>query len=165
MVAKHLIIFILFYFFAVLQNSFFVHFNLFGAVPNLVFILFCLVVFYEDKKSYIQLIAYSILAGLLLDFYLQTYFGTSIVLLLVLGFCIKKSTLMLQERRDDKFPIIYFLPLFIVSLMVYDLAVGSTGGLIAKIIYNLVAGAVAFYLYKKFISANVEDRQLKLFRK
>ena len=48
---KTLVVIILFYIFALLQSSFFVHFSLLGAVPNLVFAFFALLVFFEKKGT------------------------------------------------------------------------------------------------------------------
>ena len=162
---KSIFIIILFYFFAVLQNSFFAHFSLFGAVPNLVFIFFFLLIFFQKNNGYRNIFLYSIFAGLFLDIFSYTYLGVSVILLLLIGLIIKKVKSLLQENKDNEFPFIYFLPLFIISLILYDslliifvakfnlmLALTSFNrGFIAEVIYNLVISCLAFYLYKNLL--------------
>ncbi|MGA2417823.1 MAG: rod shape-determining protein MreD [Candidatus Staskawiczbacteria bacterium] len=176
---KYFIIIVLFYFLEILQNSFFVHFNLFGAIPNLVFVLFFLLVYFDDSKNYYQIVFYAISAGLFLDLFSSTYFGVSITLLLLIGFLIKKAQAVLQEKKNNKFPFVYFLPLFIISLLVYSLLLAFflykfniikiissiNGGFAAEIVYDLLFASITFYIYKKFLQSGINDRQLKLFSK
>ena len=167
---KILITIILFYLFAVLQNSFFVHFNLFGAVPNLVFIFFFLITFFDKSKKYYRAIFYAVVAGLFLDLFSYSYFGVSVIILLLVGFFLKKVQSSLQEKKDNKFPFIYFLPLFIFSFAGYDLLFNLFVGnfskiIIAEIVYNLFAACIAFYIYRIFFAKNNGNRQLKLFAK
>ncbi|MCX6719660.1 MAG: rod shape-determining protein MreD [Candidatus Staskawiczbacteria bacterium] len=177
---KYLVIFLLFYLFAMLQNSFFAHFNLFGAVPNIVFILFFVLVFYCTRgrsTSGLEISFYAISAGLFLDFLSSTYFGVSIILLLIIGFFAKTAQSFLQEKRNDKFPIIYFLPLLLASLLAYDLLLGIFSNkfnltqaflgfgqtLLPEIIYNLLVAIEVLYFNRKLIKTNTEDHQLRLF--
>lgn len=163
---KYLVITVLFYLFAVLQNSFFAHFNLFGEIPNLVFIIFFLLIFFEPKrpKGYpnYQVIFYAISAGLFLDFFAQTYFGVSIFILMVIGVATKKIQTLLREKISNQFPFIYFLPLFLVSLIIYNLLLNVFS--ISGIIFNLLIACVFFYIYKKFFVSGLDDRQLKLIK-
>jgi len=166
---KILAVILLFYFFALLQNSFLTHFNLFGAIPNLVFTLFFLLVFFEKKDPsacaginyYIIFLA--ITAGFFLDILSYTYLGPSIVLLIIIGFLLKKTQSLLKNSGDNH-PFIYFLPLFIIFLLAYDLLLGlylyfldpnkiiiSIGiETIFSIIYNSLVASAFFYIYKKF---------------
>ena len=164
-----LIIFFIFYFFAILQSSFLVHFGLFGAVPNLIFILFFLLLFFEHKSAYYKVIFYAIIAGLFLDLLASTYFGISIALLLIIGLLVKNAQNMLRENRNDEFPIIYFLPLFIISLLVYDLILNPFTsfnlGFASEIVYSAIVAVVGYYIYKKIIGPGADDRQLRLFMK
>jgi cell shape-determining protein MreD len=135
---KTLVIIFLFYFFTLLQNSFFPHFNLFGAIPNLVFILFFLLVFFSSSteniignkkesrhplrrmsKNY-QVIFLAITAGIFLDFFSYTYLGPSIAIFIIIGFLLKNIQSLLKNK-EDSCPFIYFLPLFTFFLLVYDL--------------------------------------------
>jgi len=172
---KYIFIVLLFYLFSILQNSFFVHFSLFGAIPNLVFVFFFLLAFFEPKNNHYQIVFYAISAGLFLDFFSYTYFGVSIILLLLIGSAMKKIQAILHEKRDDRFPLLYFLPLFTISLIFYDLLLNVflnkfnlaqivSGFSISEIIYNLLFASVAFYVYKKFLGLRFDDRQLALFR-
>src|ERR1035437_4047733 len=119
-----LAIILIFYLFALLQNSFFAQFNLFGAVPNLVFIFFFLLVFFEKPNTYLpgnyQIIFLALIAGIFLDFLSFTYLGSSIMLLLGIGFSVKGVQSMLSNRDNDR-PFFYFLPLFIIFFLVYQL--------------------------------------------
>jgi len=164
---KYLIIIILFYFFAVMQNSFFAYFNLLGVVPNFVFILFFLLVFFEKKSNYYQIIFYATTAGLFLDIFSTAYFGTSIAVLLFLGFLTKQAQGILFEKKNNNSPFIYFLPFFIITLTVYDLLLGfmlNFWGFAAEIAYNLLFAGIAFYICKKFLKLGADDRQLSLFK-
>jgi rod shape-determining protein MreD len=147
----YIIIFFLFYLFALLQNSFFVHFNLFGAFPNLVFIFFFLLLFFDKKKSYFNVIIFSLFAGFFLDISSYSYFGESIILLLIIGVLSKKIQSQLQEKENDKFPFVYFLSLFIFSYIVYDLVLNFNLSwvFLPKIIYNVLVAGLVFYVYKK----------------
>lgn len=159
---KTLIIIILFYFFALLQNSFFIHFNLFGAVPNLVFILFFLLVFFEKKNHNYPVILWAIVAGLFLDIFSDASFGVSIVLLIIIGLLIKKAQELLKNREDNR-PFAYFWPLFTVFfvlyeslLMIYVRFFDSSHALInfnlsflSGVIYSLVFGIIGFFIIKK----------------
>ena len=161
---KLLAIIFLFYLFALLQNSFFSHFNLFGAVPNLVFILFFLLIFFTGKGKNYQIICIAATAGIFLDLFSYTYLGPSIVLLIIIGFLIKNAQSLLKNREDSH-PFIYFVPLLIISLLAYDLflslylyfldqnksAITFGLGTIFYVIYNLLIASILFYIYKKFL--------------
>jgi rod shape-determining protein MreD len=176
---KLLFIIFLFYLFALLQNSFFKYFNLFGAIPNLVLVFFFLLIFFSQQKRNLAFtgenIFYAIIAGILLDIFSYTYIGPSIILLIVLGFLLKKSQSMLKNR-DDNYPIVYFYPLLILFLLAYNLLMGLylyfsglnisiinfNFGTILTIIYNLIVASVFFYSYK--LIANGKKIQNKKFR-
>ena len=168
---------ILFYFLAILQSSFFVHFSLFGAFPNLIFILYFLLVFFEARKKEYNIFAYAVIAGLLLDIFYQTFFGISVAILLIAGFSVKKIQSSLQEK-NDKFPIGYFLLLFTIAFIIYQtmlvlylrfidplhVAIGINWQSLFDLVYNLVCAAIGFYIYKKVVKISGDDRQLRLFQ-
>jgi rod shape-determining protein MreD len=162
---KFLIIILFFYIFALLQNSFFSHFNLFGAVPNLIFLFFFLLVFFLGKNNIYQVVFLAAIAGFFLDVFSFTYLGFSIVLLLIIGFLLKKTQSLLKNRQDN-YSFIYFLPLFIIFLLIYNAFSGMTfsSQVIFSIIYNSLAVSVLYYFYKKFFHEAVDDRQLNLFK-
>jgi len=160
---KILVIIILFYFFALLQSSFFTHFNLFGIVPNLVFIFFSLLVFFQQKNKTHQLIFLAIIAGFVLDIFSYTYLGPSIVSLIVTGFLLKKIQSLLKNREDSR-PFIYFLPLFLVCFTVYEvlfavylrfldpshILLSFNFKFLVEAVYNLVFASIGFWIMKKY---------------
>lgn len=177
--AKYLIIVILFYFFAVLQNSFFVHLNLLGTTPNFVFIFFLLLVFFSARGGPAfgwEEIFYAITAGLFLDVFSSAHLGASVVMLIIIGFLTKKICLLLSEK-NDKYPFAYFLSLFFISFIIYNLFFGLyffwvfgkdfvdiNWRLAAGLIYNLLSASVIFWVYKIFFSHRMDNRQLSLFK-
>lgn len=163
---KILAIFILFFLFALLQSSFFSQLSILGAIPNLVFVFFFILVFFNGPKGYpngnSQVILLSLLAGIFLDIFSYNYLGPSIILLLALGFLLKKIQSLLKNKEDN-YPFVYFAPLFIIffasfevllmaylrffdsshAMMVFDLK------FIVGIIYNLIFAFIFFCIYKK----------------
>jgi rod shape-determining protein MreD len=156
-----LITILLFYFFSLLQNAFFVHFSLAGAGPNLVFILFFLTVFFSQKKSGYLIFFYAVVSGLLLDFFTYAHFGLSVVLLIIIG-CLAKKMQMALKEKEDKRPFSQFLPLFLIWLLAYEFSsmlylrfidsshilMGFGAGFFAGIIYNLFMASVFFFIFK-----------------
>ena len=159
---KPLVIIILLYFFVLLQNSFFVHFSFFGSMPNLVFIYFFLLAFFLKKDKNYQIVYLSAIAGALLDVYSYTYLGPSIIILLALGFLLKKTQAMLKNKGDN-FPFSYFLPLFLVFFVSYEILLtfylkffdlssflmSFDVRFLAGVVYNLLFASIFFYIYKK----------------
>jgi hypothetical protein len=165
---KLLVIIFLFYFFALLQNSFLIYFDLFGAIPNLVFILFFLLVFFEKKNKVGQtynnyiVVSIAILAGTFSDIFSYVYLGISIIILMIIGITLKNIQLALMNTEEN-YPFIYFLPLFIISLLVYNFVLDLyifaeepikiitffSIGTVISLIYNLFIASVLFYIYKK----------------
>ncbi len=163
---------LLFYFFAILQVSFFVHFAILGAILNPVFILFMLVVFFLPKKIDYRIFMYAIIAGLLLDAFSYTYFGISVILLFIVGYLFKKMQITLKETGDGYSPAQFFT-LFLLWFAVYEimqilyyklfdpLHVSMLFGVsfFACIAYNAVVALVGFYIFKKIksLNANVQS--------
>ena len=149
--------------FALLQGSFLTHFTFFGAIPNLVFILFFLLVFFEKFNQSYEVVLLSLVAGGLLDVISPyKYIGPSVILLVLIGILLKKAQSALKNK-DDGYPYAYFLPLFVVFLLAYELSLGlylffidpakivSNFGLstIINMTYNSVVASIMFYIYKK----------------
>lgn len=167
---KYFIIVILFYLSTLLQNSFFIHFNLFGVSPNLVFILFFLLIFFSVGARHRwypgwEEIFFAVTAGILLDIFFHAYLGMSVVLLIIVAFLLKNTQLLLKSRKD-RFPFIYFAPLFIIFLLVYNFLFDLLSYFLYQsrittifatitifvIIYNLFIASVFFYIYKIFLA-------------
>ncbi|MBI3631479.1 MAG: hypothetical protein HY219_01260 [Candidatus Staskawiczbacteria bacterium] len=160
---KLLIIFLLFGLLGILQTSFLVHFNIMGAVLNLIFILFFLTVFFEESQKYIQGIFSAVAAGFFLDALSSFYFGVSIVSLLIIYSAIKYTIYLLKKKRD-KYPIVYFTPLFVLFFIIYNLSLTIVVYFldashlmpvfdwifIIEIFYNLIFAFFGFYICKKF---------------
>jgi rod shape-determining protein MreD len=164
---KYLSLVLLFYFLAVLQNSFFGQFTLFGGFLLPVFILFFTVVFFEGNKNYNHILFYSVVAGFFLDVFLNLYFGISIIGLLIAGLIAKKIQNSLQGKTD-KYPVSYFIPIFLVAFLVYNLISSllinitdaSRPVLVFSwndaygLFYNLLISIIVFYAYKRIFLKN-----------
>lgn len=171
------------YFLILFQNSFLIHFNIFGVFPNLILILVCLLSFFsaqglargeyasgvgpasggENPHQYFGLIPV-IAAGFFLDIFSDSFFGISAIFLIVIYFFIKKSIHLLRDI-SKKYSIVYFIPLFIISLLLYNLLFGlffyflnyfvfSLSAFLVflmEIIYNLPFAIIGFYLFKKVL--------------
>jgi rod shape-determining protein MreD len=141
----------LFYFFALLQNSFFTHFAFAGVTPNLVFSLFFVLLFFSGKSKFSPIFL-AIFSGIILDIFSVAYFGTSIIILTVIALLFKKIQNSLMEGEDSR-PFIFFVPLFAVALVLYDLLINSTNlnpHFFIWLSLNVLCGAILFLLVKKF---------------
>ena len=145
---------VLFYLFAILQNSFFIYFNLFGAVPNIIFILFFMLVFFSKKNSYYSAIFFAIIAGIFLDILSISGFGVSIILLILIGLSIKKIQALLKENKDS-YPFGSFLIIFLTSLLTYNLlsqnlSISFNLMFFMEIFYSSALAIFGFFTCKKF---------------
>lgn len=172
---KYPISFLLFYIFALLQASFFAHFNIFGAVPDLIFILFFILLFFSDSHASpfsLEKIFYAVVAGTLLDVFSYSYFGSSVVILLAEILLFKKLFNSLQVK-EEKYPIGYFLFIYAIFFLIYTgvsalsiyfknrslLALGFSWMFLSKTVYDLFVAAIGFYIYKKlFVKKSVVRR-------
>jgi len=173
---KYLITILLFYFFALLQSSFFIYFNVFGAVPNLIFVLYFTVIFFDKKNNYYSAIFYAMLAGLFLDIFSTYKIGLSIVLLVIIGILIKKVQSSLSETKDD-YSFAHFAILFFASFLIYHLSLKAclyflnpnfialtlNFKFLAELMYSLFFGAVGFYICKNLLKLDKNNKQNKFF--
>ena len=162
---KALFLIFLFYLFSLLQSSFFPYFNILGSVPNLVFILFFSIVFFDKKDRIYPTIIWAIIAGIFLDIFSYTRLGPSILSLVIVGFLLKKTQSALR-RQEDNHPFVYFLPLFLVSFILYEFLLSAymrffdpshywmSFGLstVGGIIYNLLFASLVFLVFKKILT-------------
>jgi len=161
---KILFIIITFFLFALWQSSFFMHFNLFGAAPNLVFVLFFLLIFFNRNIKNYQIVCLSF-AGIFLDILSYIYnIGTSILIFTIVGLLFKGTRLLLRNTNDD-YPFAYFLPLFLVFFCVYDALlmaylrffdfshaiIGFDFKLLAQVVYSLFFAVIGFWFFKKYV--------------
>jgi cell shape-determining protein MreD len=164
---KLLTIAVLFYVLGLIQNSFFVHFNIFGTVPNFIFTLFFILIFFSfyEKNYGWEALIYSVIAGFFLDIFYYSYFGASFLLFLIISIVVKKIFNYLKQKKE-KYPIAYFVLLFFVSLIIYEALlrayfyffIDAEPKIISwdlgwvfliKIIYSLVFAIIGFFIYKK----------------
>src|SRR3989344_8367651 len=155
---KQIIIVALFFLFTLLQASFLPYFNILGAVPNLVFIMFFTIAFFENKHSYALGFFTAVVAGFFLDMILPFFFGISILSLIAIYFLAKLAGHFLREG-EDKYPMKYFIPMFSVAFVAYYAAlyvlssfakVQSDFGVVTGISlgYSLVFALIGFFVYK-----------------
>jgi rod shape-determining protein MreD len=164
MFKKLLLVVLLFYLFALMQNSFLIHFNLFGVSPNLVFILYFLFVFFS--KEHLESFIYAIIAGTLLDLFWYNYLGPSIIFLIFIAFLLKKTQSLLSYGEDN-YPFIYFFPIFLIYFCIYKVAfmvylqfidpayasVVFNLGFIFELLYNLLFASIGYWILKKIKNA------------
>lgn len=184
---KYPILILAFYFLALFQASFFAHFSVLGIVPNFVFIFFFLIVFLSvadsisapklGPKIFWKNLFYAILAGFFLDLFYFPFFGASIISLVIISVSAQKIFSSLREQKD-KYPLNYFLILFLGSFLFYEIASALSVYFISngkfflinfgwvfvfKIMYNLLVAFVGFYICKYLQKLYASNRQLKLF--
>lgn len=180
---KYPIIILAFLILTLLQVSFLPHFNIMGITPNLIFILFFVLIFFDlssykslANKSkfdeYHQDIFLVILAGLILDLLGYYYFGVAIISLLLAYIFIKITFYFIKERREN-YLLSYFLFIFLISFAIYNtlfylfthfpnIKFDVNQYVFIKLIYNLSFAFAGFFIYK-FFNKTGADRQLKLF--
>ncbi len=168
---KYLILIPIFYLLVILQESFLIHFKVFGAALNLVLIAVVLVNFFgSDKKSFG--IFTGILGGLILDLSSVFPFGTFIVTLAILSFLIQKTVSFFQKSNLLSFSAVFLFSFCFYRLFSSLLAAGigfclqmwmgaSFGGSVVSFlnfgpktlgwgfVYNIIFAAVAFLVLQK----------------
>ena len=88
MIKKILILVIIFYILVLFQSSFLVHFPMAGVVPNLVFILIVLLIFFEGTKKNTAIVS-AFIGGFFLDVFSGKFIGFYILIFLGLSILIK----------------------------------------------------------------------------
>lgn len=137
---KYPIIIFVFFTLVLMQNSFLPYFSVEGVIPNVVFILFFILIFFEKRNEYYEEhriplfivklwqsegLFTSVIAGFFLDLLSPSYllggrqfFGMSIISLLIIYFLTKTVVYFLIEKQDKYF-IFYFLSVFLFSFFIY----------------------------------------------
>ncbi len=141
---------VLFYFLALAQNSFFVQFNILGAVPNFIFILFFILVFFSpSEKLYSwEILFYSFIAGFFTDIFSYSYFGSSFVIFLTTSLLIKKIFNSLRQKRG-KYPIDYFVLIFIITFVVYEILSAAYYYFFSPVGIKTISWDLAFFILIK----------------
>ncbi len=154
---KLLIVTTVFFLLGLFQSSFLPHVSIMGIIPNLVFILFFVLVFFEKSTAYHEGIFYTVIAGLVTDIFSSSYFGPGILSLLVTYSAMKILFYLLEERRG-KYLFFYFLIVFLVSFILYEILFSlfviiphGTFTLRQNIIveesFNMAIALLVFYFY------------------
>jgi len=155
---KLVVLFLLFVFLATFQISFLVHFNIAGTTPNLIFILFFLIVFFSGRSkstmNFKNIFLPSVFAGLFLDIFYFPYFGLAIVLLLVMAYILKYVLFLLKKTRNE-YPVVYFIPLFVLFFIFFNIFLTTAMPcfnwvFLIEIMYNLIFALLGFYIFKTF---------------
>ena len=175
---KLFIVTLLFYFFAIMQNSFLPYFKVMESVPNFIFVLFFILIFFENlpvrtnKNDRNEGLFFAILAGFFLDIISPFYFGMSIASLLVVYFFEKLVAYFLKEIQN-KYLIFYFILIFSACFVLYNILLYLLSIFLymqfnfnflvfIALAYNLIFASIGFYAYKNIYSQNGTDSQLKL---
>ena len=168
---NYIVIFIVLFIASLLQVSFFPYFAILGSVPNLVLVVFFLVIFFEPQQFYMQGSFTAIVAGLFLDIFLPSQFGVSIVSLLGIYLLNKLMHYLLREGKDA-YAIFYFIGTFAVSFILYEILLyifslffpfehSSLLIWVISLPYSLAFVCIGFYGTKQLFSKSF-DNQLKL---
>jgi rod shape-determining protein MreD len=88
MIKKILIFIILFYFLALIQTSFMVHFSVWGLIPNLIFLLVIVWNIFEKSKNNLG-IYQAATAGFFIDIFSSRVIGFNVMILIFLAIIIK----------------------------------------------------------------------------
>lgn len=173
MLIRYLILITVFTASAIVQYSFLPYFNIAGAVPNLLFILFFTMVFFE-RQSIVNQSGFftAIIAGVLLDMALPSHFGPSIIALLAVYALHKMSMHFLPDIRDDHM-IFYFMGIFSLEWLCYHALVRAYASftgftfnfgpvVLVGLVYSLIIAIIGFYLYRYFLVRSRHGNQLKL---
>ncbi|MEK7503575.1 MAG: rod shape-determining protein MreD [Patescibacteria group bacterium] len=88
MIKRILILFAIFYLLALLQTSFFIHFKIWGIVPNFILISVLLINVLEKPKKNTGIVA-GFIGGFFLDIFSSNFIGFYALILLALSFLIK----------------------------------------------------------------------------
>lgn len=154
------IFFILISFF--LQSSVFEYLRIGGTIPNLVLIVFVLIIMTADTR---EVFITALAGGLLLDFSSSFPFGIFILSFIVIGFVLAKAKHYLFAKANF---IVFLLAVFLATLLYYLFAIVSNEiafllkmpvvvfstkdilsvALPREILYNLVAATVIFGFLK-----------------
>lgn len=138
---------------ALLQNTFF------AGMVNLVLVLVCLLAFFEEPKryNYIYLVVF---AGVLSDVFSGSFFGVSVVSLLIVYFFLKEIIRFFLNIPKKHF-VVYFIVSFISSAVVYEISFRTLSlvfnqssffycirCLILGLLYNLLFALLGFLIFK-----------------
>jgi len=172
LVLQCILLFAVFFLASLVQVSFLPYFSISGALPNVIFTVFFLSIFFANTKSYAFGLFVCIIAGFFLDLISSFYFGVSMAALLGVYAAYHLSFGVLHQRNESA-RIFYFLAYFAAALVVYNallwlllkvmgsqLYVGIP--LVISMPYSLLLGIIGFYVVNQFVPKPANSNQLKL---
>src|SRR3989344_1429015 len=157
MVFKYPLIVLLFLLLLLIQFAFLPRLAIMGAAPNLVFVLFFVLVFFEKPYAYVWGIFFTVLVGFGLDIFFSLYFGPFIISLLLAYGVVKIYKHFFGEKRGN-FLFIYFAALFLLCLGLFEAVSYGIGNFsvaplrvnqyfFMSVFLNVVSASVGFFLY------------------
>lgn len=176
---KYPVLFLAFFIMAVIQNNFLPYFAIMGAIPNLIFILFFTVIFFQNNDkiySWQNIFSFENIfiiaaAEFFLDVFSNHYFGFYAISLIVVYIFINFSNHFFRDQ-ENKNLFIYFICLFLaafiifkslVSVLQYHFILYLNLSILADLAYNLIFAFAVFYGYNLFRKKFSYEKQLKLF--
>lgn len=164
---KHFFIIIIFFFLALLQTSFLIHFPVNGVTPNIVLICLVLFTFFFCKKSIIErdeglsdknfVFWFGFWAGLFLDFFYALFFGAMIIIFILISIGIKKGFYILNNANALSFSLFLFLSIIFynLGLLIFSAILGipylhlfQLNLFLTQVFYNLIIALPLFYIIK-----------------
>ncbi|MBM3206016.1 MAG: hypothetical protein FJZ43_00095 [Candidatus Staskawiczbacteria bacterium] len=170
---KYPLIVLILFFATIFQFSLLPYFSIAGYTPNLLFIIFFLVIFFENKGKYETIIFMAFVCSIFLDITTISYFGISFIILLLI-FGLEKAFSYLSKSGQEKISIYYFLAIFSLFFILYhligyfvsfffkfDTGFSFSYMVLIGLLYNIIFAGIGFYLYKLVIYKK-DTNQLKL---
>lgn len=147
---------ILFYFLALFQTSFLVHFKFKGGVLNLVLVFIILISFFEQKEKHYGFLS-GIIGGLYLDIFSSIFFGLFTLLAVATSLLIKIVKPFFETKKFISFFIILFSSLLFYQLVLALITLSRDFYFnIFTFLYNCLAGLIIYFLAKLFYAVYQE---------
>jgi hypothetical protein len=148
---------ILFYFLAIIQTSFLVHYQIRGGLLNLVLISIILFNFFEEKENKSGLIIAGA-GGLYLDIFSPYFPGLFTLLGIAIALLIRALKPFFETKKFVSFIIIFFITLLFyeIILTLVTLVYGFYFN-IFSLIYNFLVGTI-FYFLSKMVYVVIQKR-------
>ncbi|MBU1046078.1 hypothetical protein KJ616_03110 [Patescibacteria group bacterium] len=147
---KIIVSFIVFYFLAVFQAGYLIHFKIAGGIWNPLLVAIIFLNFFEKKEDKSGLVAGG-LAGFYLDLFSSYFLGFFTLIGILVAFAIKYVKPLLETKRFVSFALVLFSGLFFYE-MVLTVAL-ITRGLsfnVFSIIINFLAGIIIYWILRLF---------------
>ncbi|MEA3453097.1 MAG: hypothetical protein U9Q96_02045 [Patescibacteria group bacterium] len=141
---------ILFYFLALVQTSFLVHYEIRGSLLNIVFLLIILFNFFDENENKLGLVV-GITGGFYLDVFCSSYPGLFTLLGIAIALLVRMLKPFFEIKKSISFIIILFVALLFYEIIFSLLTLGNNFYFnIFSLIYNLLIGIILYLLIKMF---------------